>query len=365
MSSESQVGRAREHLDVRLRQLVSPPRRRGERLLVELAAPHRRGTAHRGRVEVPGPEEQRGVAQVARRVARSASQTRLPTNSPPNGRSCAASASGSSARNRAARAASSSSSGSIRARHARNSGRSRSIASSTVPADSVTVMAGRTDQAERGGALGVRRGERGGVRPADRHPEHRHPLDAPDVEQLGGVAGPPSVCVDVGGRGRAVAGSVEGEQPDARRRGRPGRRSSRSAGCPGSRGRTARPVPAWRWTSSAARGRRPGRPSPDQPLDSRCSSWRAGSSVTPPCTGPGWTTVLRGALRKPNRVPIGCRPASPPRSSPAQTPSTNAERLAHLVDVDARVERRSAVRGRRSRSPGGSRSPGSRAPRRR
>ena len=64
-----QVGRAREHLDVGLRQLVGPPRRRGERLLVELAAPHRRGAAHRGRVEVPGPEEQRGVAQVAGRVA--------------------------------------------------------------------------------------------------------------------------------------------------------------------------------------------------------------------------------------------------------------------------------------------------------
>ena len=42
---------------------------------------------------------------------------------------------------------------------------------------------------------------------------------------------------------------------------------------------------------------------PSQPTSRsrRCSSWRAGSPVRPPCTGPGWSTVLRGALRKPNR----------------------------------------------------------------
>ena len=80
-----------------------------------------------------------------------------------------------------------------------------------------------------------------------------------------------------------------------------------------------------------------GRPQPTS-RSRRCSSWRAGSSVTPPCTGPGWRTVLRGALRKPNRWPSDWRAASPARSSPRQTQLDEGQRLAHLVDVDAGVQ---------------------------
>jgi len=44
-------------------------------------------------------------------------------------------------------------------------------------------------------------------------------------------------------------------------------------------------------------------------------------------------------LRKPNRAPSACSAAAPPRSSPAQTPSTNVKRVADPVDVEPRVER--------------------------
>ena len=56
----------------------------------------------------------------------------------------------------------------------------------------------------------------------------------------------------------------------------------------------------------------------------RRSSWRAGSAVTPPWTGPGWRTVERGALRKPNRWVSGSAAGAPPVGWPAQTASTKA-----------------------------------------
>ena len=60
--------------------------------------------------------------------------------------------------------------------------------------------------------------------------------------------------------------------------------------------------------------------------------------VTPPCTGPGWSTVLRGALRNPKRWPIGCAGRRSPALVAGADPSTNVQRLADLVDVDLRVE---------------------------
>ena len=74
----------------------------------------------------------------------------------------------------------------------------------------------------------------------------------------------------------------------------------------------------------------------------RCSSWRAGSVVTPPWTGPGWSTVLRGALRKPKRGPSGCAGRRTPARVPARHPLDELQGVAHLR------RRRGAGRGPRA-----------------
>ena len=65
---------------------------------------------------------------------------------------------------------------------------------------------------------------------------------------------------------------------------------------------------------------------------------RPGPSVRPPCTGPGWTTVLRGALRKPNRTPRSLPAISPSDGVAATDPGDELESPAHGRPVDARVE---------------------------
>ncbi len=76
------------------------------------------------------------------------------------------------------------------------------------------------------------------------------------------------------------------------------------------------------WWHDGSPGLDAGR-SADQRGDERLELTRR-IAVTPPCTGPGWITVLRGALRKPKRVPSGCSAAAPPRASPAHTPATKS-----------------------------------------
>ena len=68
----------------------------------------------------------------------------------------------------------------------------------------------------------------------------------------------------------------------------------------------ARAEPGRRRTPADVKSR-----APDERVQQPLSS-AAGSSVRPPCTGPGCTTVLRGARRKPNRVLW----SSVPRGSP-------------------------------------------------
>ena len=54
---------------------------------------------------------------------------------------------------------------------------------------------------------------------------------------------------------------------------------------------------------------------------SRCSS-AAGSRVVPLCTGPGWTTVLRGAVSQPKRARGEAAAAGPAGAPPRQTVRT-------------------------------------------
>ena len=72
-----------------------------------------------------------------------------------------------------------------------------------------------------------------------------------------------------------------------------------------------------------------------------------GRRSTPPCTGPGWRTVLRGALRKPKRWPTGCPAAAPTRASPRAHALDERQRVADRVEVEPGVEGARAARGRR------------------
>ena len=98
------------------------------------------------------------------------------------------------------------------------------------------------------------------------------------------------------------------------RRGR--RRAGRTSCTPAAR--AARPV------ADLGERARPRRRTSSDHRSRRCSSWRAGSVGRPRVHRTGWSTVLRGALRKPKRWPRDWRAASPARVSPLQTRSTKA-----------------------------------------
>ena len=80
----------------------------------------------------------------------------------------------------------------------------------------------------------------------------------------------------------------------------------------------------------------------------------AGSSVMPVWTGPGWTTVLLGAVSQRNRRPGSSRPAGPAAGAPAQT-STTARRAARTASTSApgsrACSRRSSSATRAPRNP--------------
>ena len=207
-----------------------------------------------------------------------------------------------------------------------------------------------------------------------------------------GCCQPRSVPVGAAARGRRT--TPRGGWPRPRARGRcppsTARSSIRCAASSGAEHRLQRgrgePVEGQRglhvarccWTARSRVGVR--RPVPRRTADtracvdlagqptrrsSRCSSWRAGSAVTPPCTGPGWSTVLRGALRKPNRWLSGC----PRGRAAARVAGADARRRRPAPSQPGRGRAagraRAAGRRRRARRRRGSPPPGSRAPPRR
>ena len=167
----------------------APPAGRSQRPRRPGRRPTPKSGRRTGRVEVPATRQQGGVAEVAlgldQRLPGQVADELRPEGVRAGRRPTPAGRPGTGA----ASASSSSSSGSMRARHSMNSGLTRSIGLLDRAIRKVVGHRGRRHQRECGRAFGVRRGEGGGVRSADRHPQHRHPLDAPQVEQLGGVAG--------------------------------------------------------------------------------------------------------------------------------------------------------------------------------
>ena len=152
--------------------------------------------------------------------------------------------------------------------------------------------------------------------------------------------------LDVPGAG-LPARPGRGARPGGRRR-----RGLRAARLP-TRSWPARSWPAtpWApWSSSRSepigRAPQPRRSALQQPLSSA-----AGSSVRPPCTGPGWTTVLRGARRKPNRL-LGSSAAGARR----RTPSPASRRRSRRAPRRGTPAPRRPARGgpRRCRRPGSS-----------
>ena len=73
------------------------------------------------------------------------------------------------------------------------------------------------------------------------------------------------------------------------------------------------------------------------------SSSAAGSSVSPPCTGPGCTTVLRGALQEAEPGAAVLRATEPAASSARHTRVDELQAVADRVDVDVGVERAQPV----------------------
>ena len=75
----------------------------------------------------------------------------------------------------------------------------------------------------------------------------------------------------------------------------------------------------------------------------RRSASASGSSVSPVCTGPGWITVLRGAVSQRNREPSASRPAAPAPGSAAQMSAAACSARPIAVGVGGRVQRAQPV----------------------
>ena len=88
-----------------------------------------------------------------------------------------------------------------------------------------------------------------------------------------------------------------------------------------------------------------GTESPDSGATGRTSRRRrrsasaSGSSVSPVCTGPGWITVLRGAVSQRKREPSASRPAAPAPGSAAQMSAAACSARPIAVGVGGRVQR--------------------------
>ena len=65
----------------------------------------------------------------------------------------------------------------------------------------------------------------------------------------------------------------------------------------------------------------------------------SGSAVSPVCTGPGWTTVLRGAVSQRNRRPRSSRAGGPASGSPPQMSAAALQRPVDDGRVGVRVQR--------------------------
>ena len=113
---------------------------------------------------------------------------------------------------------------------------------------------------------------------------------------------------------------------------------------------TGRPGSAsWPTTSPASpdgrvrRGVRPlSRPASTSSRSSRSAS-SSGSAVSPVCTGPGCTTVLRGAVSQRKRLPMSSCPAAPATGAASHTSAAACRARSIASGVGARVERAQPV----------------------
>ena len=200
----------------------------------------------------------RNVTAASRRnpsCCASASRTSAATSVSVRSDSGAASCADSIVRQRDARATSSGSSGATDATNDANSGLALSIASATVPpvdrrSDSSSLGAATTAAALTRSAVACSAGE--GVGTAGRHAQYREPVDAELVGDRDRVVRDRGLARLVARRRRRTpAGSLPPAAPQTVRRRRA--RSSRRAGCRGSRGRTPPACPPDRRPPRAGR----------------------------------------------------------------------------------------------------------------